>query len=207
MDSCLFLLGKARHADFISRIAAMSGMSAIVVDLSGQGESAFIMNEMPAGRHILEAVEVYGWVEMTYGKVVTLMGTSYGGYIAAYLSLYRFIPKLILRTPALYPPQDLYTPHFYSNQTLTRLYMGDREKVRKHPLFLQERAGKDKVETLLIVHGKDELVPRVTTDAYEASFAARVYVAEGFAHRFNAPLNPSGHMPAYYLEIASFLRQ
>ncbi|HJP81608.1 MAG TPA: YqiA/YcfP family alpha/beta fold hydrolase [Candidatus Saccharimonadales bacterium] len=198
---------KEDHASFIARIVALSGKSAVVVNLSGQGEGDFSMKEMTAGRHILEAVEAFEWVKAKHGSVTALMGTSYGGYIAAYLSLYRFIPKLILRTPALYPPEDLYTSHQDRDRTHTRLYTSDMGMVRTHPLFLQTGAGKEKNETLLIVHGRDELVLSATTDAYGARFATETYVAEGFMHRFNDPSNPSEARPTYYEAIGSFIGQ
>lgn len=195
---------KKSNFDFMAKLVDMTGMSALVVDFSGYGECPFDVDETIPAQHLLEATKAYDWTKANYPEAaIYVMGTSYGGFMAAYLSRFRVIEKLILRTPAIYEPSSFYTEHRLIDKLLVREYRKDTEALKKHPIFLQPPI-KD-VPTLLVVHGKDKSVPKETTDVYASAFGAQVYIAEGFVHAFRDPTNPQKGVPAYYDALATWL--
>lgn len=197
---------KKSNSDFVAKVVSDTGMSALVVDLSGHGESPFDVDETVPALHVLEATRTYDWIKVNHPEsAVHVMGTSYGGFIAAYLSRFRAIQKLILRTPAIYEPKDFYTEHQYIDKILVREYRRGTEALKRHPLFLQEPLAA--MSTLLIIHGEDKSVPLETTDIYKTNFASETYTAEGFAHRFSDPSNSTEGVAAYYKIIARWLNK
>jgi esterase/lipase len=195
---------KSSNSDFVARIVAETGLSALVVDFSGQGESPLKIDETVPAQHLLEATKAYDWIKANYSeRAIHVMGTSYGGFIAAYLSRFRPVQKLILRTPAIYEPATLYTEHQYIDKILVREYRKNTHALKKHPLFLQESLLDTSM--LLITHSEDTSVPTETTDVYKAAFAAEAYIAEGFVHAFRNPSNPQKGIAKYYEVITSWL--
>lgn len=194
---------KSNH-DFVARVVEMTGASALVVDLSGHGESPFDLDDTTPAQHVLEAVGAFDWVKQNYPESeVYIMGTSYGGYLAAYLTRFRETKKLILRTPAIYEPSMFYTAHRNIEKLLVREYRKDYELLRQHPIFLQPSLGNP--STLLVVHGNDGSVPAQTTDVYSEAFNATNYEARGFAHAFRDPSNPQELVDEYYSTIANWI--
>lgn len=195
---------KKRNHDFMAKLVAMTGASALVVNFSGHGKSPFDIHETTPAQHLLEATKAYDWIKASYPEAtIYCMGTSYGGFMAAYLTRFRAIAKLILRTPAMYQPNLFYSEHKYIDKILARKYRKDSNAVKNHPLFLQSPV--TNVPTLLVVHGEDKSVPKQTTDIYASVFNAKVYNAEGFAHAFKDPANPQKDIPAYYDALAEWL--
>ena len=195
---------KKSNSDFVAKVVADTGLSALVVDLSGHGESPFNVDDTIPAQHLLEATKAYDWIKANYPEsAIHVMGTSYGGFMAAYLTRFRSIQKLILRTPAIYEPRDFYTQHQYIDKMLVREYRQNTEALKKHPLFLQEPVGRP--STLLIVHGEDKSVPIETTDIYKSVFATEAYIADGFVHAFRDPANPQDGIAKYYEIITDWL--
>lgn len=198
--------GSSKQSNFelMAKLVAMTGMSALVVDFSGHGASPFDIDETVPAQHLLEATKAYDWIRGHYPEsAISVMGTSYGGFIAAYLSRFRPIEKLILRTPAIYEPGSLYTEHRFIDKVLVREYRQNSEALKHHPLFMQRSA--TDTDTLLVIHSKDESVPRETTDIYASTFDAQVYIADGFVHAFRDPKNPQEGVAAYYDTLATWL--
>ena len=157
---------KRSNHDFVSKIVKMTGVSALVVDLSGHGESPFDIDKTTPAQHLLEAVSAYDWIKQNYpSSDICIMGTSYGGFIAAYLTRFRETERLILRTPAIYEPSMQYTIHRDIDKLLVREYRRNGELIKRHPIFLQPALGS--MSTLLIIHGNDTSIPIQTVDIYD----------------------------------------
>lgn len=195
---------KKRNSEFVANVVEQTGVSALVLDFSGHGESPFSLDETAPAQHLMEAVKAYDWIKDKYPeRTVYVMGTSYGGFMAAYLTRFRTVEKLVLRTPAIYLPQDFYTVHQHIDKLSVREYRKDTGALQKHPLFLQEALHMP--ATLLMVHSKDKDIPAETSDMYRATFSAATHVAEGFAHAFRDSSNPQDQVPAYYQAICNWL--
>ena len=198
---------KARNAEFIAEISKKTGMSSLALDLSGHGESPFELDDTKPAQHLLEVTAAFDWLRTKYPEAkISVMGTSYGGYMAAWLTRFRNFDKLVLRTPALYKPEDFYSPHSLihkSNELVA--YRKNTELIMRNALFLQESVFDGKV--LLVVHGNDEDIPTETSDLYQDNFAAEIYLAEGFMHGFRDLRNPQESGEAYKTAIADWLQK
>lgn len=197
---------KARNAELIQTLTAGANMSALVLDFSGHGESPFTLSETRPAQHVLEAVAAFDWLRERYpDRAISVMGTSYGGYVAAWLTRFRDFSKLVLRTPAIYEPRDLYSLHANIDTQRTRkIYRADSAAVQQHPLFLQQPVFTG--PALVVVHGNDLDVPAATTSVYQQQFAADTYIAKDFQHAMSDPNNPREQFAAYQAYIADWLR-
>lgn len=201
-----FKSSKHSNLDFMAQLVEQTEMSALVIDFSGHGESTINLDETVPAQHLLEATKAYDWIRANYPEsAIHVMGTSYGGFVAAHLTRYRPVEKLILRTPAIYEPGHFYTEHGLIDKILIREYRKNVAELQKHPLFFQSPIKNP--ETLLVVHSEDTSVPTETTEVYRAAFNAQVYIANGFAHAFRDPSNPQESMPAYYAALTAWLRK
>lgn len=191
---------------FGTTIAQRAGMNALVLDLSGHGESPFDLDDTTPAQHIAEGVSAYDWLKAAHpDHVIHALGTSYGGYVAAYLTRFRVIDKLLLRTPAIYEPRDLYNQHRDIDKIAVREYRNDASALQKHPLFTQDVLCMP--DTLVTIHGRDEDIPPATTDIYQRVFEAETYTAEGFAHAFHDASNPEGQAAAYFDAVHTWMAE
>lgn len=198
---------KARNADFIVEISERTGMSSLVLELSGHGDSPFELDDTKPAQHLLEVTAAFDWLLNTYsGAKISVMGTSYGGYMAAWLTRFRNFDKLVLRTPALYKSEDFYSPHrlIHKSDELVA-YRKNEELIRDNALFLQKPMFDGR--TLLVIHGDDEAVPIETSNVYQERFAAETYFAKDFVHGFRDPRNPQEGIEPYKAVIADWLQK
>jgi esterase/lipase len=176
---------RKRYNDILSAICSKTGQSALVFDYSGHGDSPFDVSTTRPAQHFLEVIYVFDWLKEKYPNAkITVMGTSYGGYLAVQLTKYRSFEKLILRAPAILKPADFYTlkkPTLNDEEWAAKdAYRRDTEALSKHPLLA--RASDFKGKTLIVVHEHDDQIPKETTDTYIKTFNADVYIAKGFPH-------------------------
>lgn len=195
------------YEDILSTIVSQSGMSALVFDYSGHGDSQFDINKTRPAQHFLEVIYVFDWLKDQYPNAkISVMGASYGAFMATQLTKYRPFEKLVLRVPAIYMPSDFYTLNGTINSddgwAAKDSFRRDEEALAKHPLLA--RASNFKGKTLVVVHGNDEQVPKATTDAFIRTFKADVYEAEGFPHSVHTM--PREQINAYQAKISDWLK-
>ncbi len=206
---------RARHRDLTSAIVQQTGTSALALDYSGHGDSPFELGETRPAQHFLEVICAFDWLKAHYPKAtLSVMGSSYGGFLATQLTKYREFERLVLRVPAIYKPEAFYdlwairlaNPEAYDAQSAT--YRSDEKALRKHPLFA--RASNFAGKTLVIVHSEDEFCPPETTNAFIRAFNADSFVAEGFSHRIAESINEDRvskeRLRAYQRKIADWLQ-
>lgn len=173
------------YGDFTQHMVENTGAGALVLDYSGHGDSPFDAYDMRPAQHFLEVINAFDWLKQKHPKAhISVIGTSYGGYLAAQLTKYREFDNLVLRVPAIYPPKDFYTPHKdMDNELMSKFYRNDSKELAKHPLF--QRAAGFKGKTLVVVHENDQIIPPETTEQFIKTFAADMHLAKGFPHSFN----------------------
>lgn len=198
---------KARNAEFIEAVAMAGVTNALVLDFSGHGESPFAFEETRPAQHLLEAIISFDWLAQKYpDHTINVMGTSYGGYIAAWLTRFRNFNKLVLRTPAIYEPADMQSRLAdIDTEHTSKVYRKDTTALQQHPVFLQKPVFEG--STLLVIHEADESVPVETTDVYQHSFSAETYIAKGFKHSMRDEANPRNKFAEYESRIATWLKQ
>lgn len=196
---------RSRQAELINSIVAGTGVSALVFDYSGHGESPFKIESTRPAQHFLEVIYAFDWLLEKYpDSEITVMGTSYGGFLATQLTKYRSFENLILRAPAIYKPSDFYTMWRDIDRDWTRnVFRKDAEALASHPLLA--RASKFTGRALVMVHEHDESIPSQTTDAFIRTFSADTYIAEGFQHALSDPRNPKDNFADYYGAICKWI--
>ncbi len=179
--------------------------SALVIEYSGHGESQLDAMEVRPAQHFLEVITAYDWIKEKYPEAeISVMGTSYGGYMAVQLTNYRDFKNLILRVPVIYTTRDFYNLNKNIDRQHERRYREDKEFLESHPLL----AGAHKFQgrTLVVWHEFDEYVPKETTDKYIEVFKADSYLAKGWKHSFKVDA-PEDEQVAYKTAISDWLNQ
>lgn len=176
---------KKTYGELLDAIVKNTGMSVLVFDYSGHGDSAVDVMQTTSAQHLAETKSVFDWLKSNYPKSqIAVMGSSYGGHLAAQLTKSREFNQLILRAPAIYKPSELNTLNGVINSdegwAAKDAYRKDAKQIAKHPLITG--ASNFKGKTLVVVHENDEVVNKTVTDAYIKAFGADVYVAKSFPH-------------------------
>ncbi len=173
---------KLRAQERVSYICEQTGMSALVLDYSGHGVSPFDLDNVCPAQNFLEVIEAFDWLKAKLPDAkVTVFCTSYGGFMGVQLTKYRSFDRLILRVPAIYPPENFYTKHGDAPTDYVRkVYRTDPSNFENHPLL--KRAGNFKGKTLVIRHEMDDICPKPVTDAYVKAFSADYIEQPRFSH-------------------------
>lgn len=172
---------KQRYYDFLPSLSKELGITTIIFDYTGHGDSPFDIEELSPAQHFLEVITVFDWIKESYpNRKVFVIGSSYGGFLATQLTKYRKFDGLILRAPAIYKPSDFYTLKKNEDREGTLAFRRDAEALSKHPLLA--RASKFEGKVMLVVHEKDEQIPKETTDAYANAFKPKVILVKGVTH-------------------------
>ena len=189
-----------------------TGTCALVVDLSGHGNSPFELRETRPAQHLLELIYVFDWLAKSYPKaVISVSGSSYGGFLAVQLTKYRSFANLILRAPAIYRSAefyDLWAKQIDNKQEYEKnmlVYRQNIEALSGHPLL--SRASSFKGNVLVVVHADDEVIPHATTDAYIDAFQSESFLAEGFTHSIDRSVIDDARFQDYQNRIASWLNK
>jgi alpha/beta superfamily hydrolase len=194
---------RKHYVDFSTKLANERGVSTLIFDYSGHGDSPFEFNDLCPAQHFLEVINAFDWLKSKYpDRELIVMGSSYGGFMATQLTKYRKFNKLILRAPAIYKPSDFYTRAKDENKAATAAFRKDESALSKHPLLA--RASSFQGQSLLVVHENDEVVPKSTTDAYESAFNPDVIVEKGIGHSLDESATPE-QVTRYFNDIYSWL--
>lgn len=200
-----WLSNKASYEQLVSFVVDEAQTSALVIDYSGHGESPFDAMEIRPAQHFLEVIAAFDWMKEKYPNAeISVMGTSYGGYMAVQLTKYRDFENLVLRVPAILAPRSFYAPNGYISRQEERRWRSDQEFLDTHPLLA--RASNFKGRTLVVWHEFDEAVPKQTTDKYIEIFKADDYLARGWGHSFRADASESEQL-AYKRAITDWLNK
>lgn len=204
----LFLYGyssmRANHRPFMQRIVEDTGESALVFDYTGHGDSPFELGDTRPGQHLLEVTQVYDWLRERHpNATITVMGTSFGGFLATHLSHYRAYDALVLSAPAIYQPSDLFTPWRFIDREWTRdVFRTDVDALTSHPLFTNSLFNGG---ALVIAHELDDTIPMQTIDAYAEGFSADKYVAPNLYHSLQDVNNTQATLDAHRNKIIQWI--
>lgn len=172
---------KQRYFDFFPKLAKDLGITTVIFDYTGHGDSPYNIENLSPAQNFLEVVTAFDWIKKTYPeKEVSVVGSSYGGFLATQLTKYRKFERLILRAPAIYRPGDFYTLKKNEDEAATQAFRVNADALAKHPLLTRVSRFEGKV--LLVVHENDERIPKETTDAYSNALNPVVILAKGVSH-------------------------
>jgi len=89
------------------------GFICLTIDLRGHGESDGKLEEFSRSDHLQDVLAAYDFLtkqKNVDSEKISVVGASYGGYLAAVLSGKRAVKNLVLRAPALYTNKDMDVP-------------------------------------------------------------------------------------------------
>ncbi len=182
----LFLIGrtssrsKPRYHQFLPRLAKELGISSVIFDYSGHGDSPLTIEERSSAQHLEEVLAVFDWAKIKYPKgKFFVFGSSYGGFLATHLSQQRDFDILTLQAPAIYRPSDFDVTYKNEDDQKTFDFRRNPAELSKHPLL--KNAAKFQGKVLLIVHQRDERIPKEVTDVYANAFNCKV-ILENVPH-------------------------
>lgn len=172
---------KHHHVNFAERLAAEQGVTTLIFDYSGHGDSPYDIEDIRQAQQFLEVIEAFDWLaEQFPHRPRFVMGSSYGGFMAGHLSRQRALDKLILRAPAIYPTSNFYILKRDEDSAATDVFRRDTLALLTHPILAE--APRFAGQTLLVVHEHDERIPPETTDAFAQAFAADMINVNGITH-------------------------
>ena len=194
---------KQSQQALVGFLATETGTTALVIEYSGHGDSSLDAMEVRPAQHFLEVITAFDWLCQKYPTAqISVLGTSYGGYMAVQLTKYRDFANLVLRVPAIYAPRDFYSLNKDIDRQHQKRDREDKEFLNNHPLLA--RASNFRGRTLVVWHELDEYIPKQTTDTYIEVFGADSYCAKGWEHQFKVDA-PEEEKVAYRHAIRDWL--
>jgi len=199
-----FTSTKAKYADMVQTIVEQTGISALVIDYSGHGESPFDINDLTRAQNFAEVIKAYDWlVKNKPNLIISAMGTSYGGFHAANLTKYRELNNIIFRVPASYPEETFFNVIGEMEDAHSESYRNDPANYVDHWLFDHAYTIQGKV--FVITHELDAICPKVATAPFIEAFNADHWEAPGFKHGLGQSEATDKQITAYYLKIADWI--
>jgi pimeloyl-ACP methyl ester carboxylesterase len=206
-----FTSSRSRQAVFTDFMVGGRGASALTIDYTGHGESPFDLKNTRPAQHVLEVVYAFDWIKTNYPNAkITVIGNSYGSFLAAHLTHCRSFENLVLRAPAIYKPESLYDLWSirFNDEDKYRLsiqqYRTNSTELGSSPL-LATKDSPFQGRVLVVVHENDEVVPRQTSDAYIEAFNADSFIAEGFNHAVSQSNISDAQLNSYHEQISNWL--
>lgn len=143
------------------------GYICITFNLRGHGESEGSLETLSRKDHLKDCIAVYDFLSrltQVNSRNISIVGKSIGGYLASLLTSERKVKNLALIAPALYPDMQFDYPTkklIVENTNIYRKYVSSYAENRAL-IALHNFKG----DLLLVEFGKDEDVPRKTTQSY-----------------------------------------
>lgn len=179
----LFLIGKTsnrrkpRYQEFLPQLSKELGLTCVIFDYSGHGDSPFTIEERSAAHQLQEVLAVFDWMKERFpNRKMFVIGSSYGGFLATHLSQLREFDFLLLEAPAIYRPEDFDLTYEQLDDEETFEFRHNPAKLANHPLLQNARKFAGKV--LLIVHKRDERIPKEVTNVYANVFKCKVIIED-----------------------------
>lgn len=196
---------KANYRELVTAIVEKTGYSALVIDYTGHGESPYVLEDLSPAQNFMEVITAYDWLAENHpDKVISVMGTSYGGFMAIQLTKYRSPKKLVLRVPAIYSPEVFYTKwRDIDLEEIRHGYRADPENFITHPLLT--RASKYRGQAYVLTHELDDVCPKSSTTPIAEAFSAETWEAKGFAHSLAKSNYTPSQLEQYQDKIAEWL--
>ena len=153
--------------------AAAAGFVCLDYDLRGHGATRGQREQVTLRGSVEDAVHAWDALAAIPGvdaESIAIVGTSFGGWLAALLTAERPVRWLALRVPALYPDQWWDAPkESFDPDALEAYRQGQPDRGSDRALAACARF---EGEVLLVWSGKDEVLPPVLADSFQVAFPA-----------------------------------
>lgn len=183
--------GSQEHDLVRARQAAGLGCVCLTFDLRGHQDTAGQSDTVTRPQNLDDLLAAYDWLASQHNvdqDSISVIGISYGGYLASLLTELRQVRWLALRSPALYkdegwelPKRQLHQEFDLHGYRRSRVAAEDNRALRACAAFTGD--------VLLVEAEQDEVVPHEVTDNYAAAFGSSRSLTRrriaGADHAFN----------------------
>ena len=199
-----FTSTKKKYEALVEELVKGTGYSALVLDYAGHGKSPFDINDLARADNFSDVIAAFDWLVNHYPeKRITVLGTSYGGFHAAYLTKFREFQDVIFRVPASYPEETLYTKIGSMRDAHSEEYRTNPANYINHWLFTHTHSVKGRA--LVVTHEFDTVCPPVATTPFAKAFNADTWDAPGFKHGFTETNASEQQLKNYYQKLVDWI--
>jgi pimeloyl-ACP methyl ester carboxylesterase len=149
------------------------GYVCVVFDLRGHGQTGGDLRKYSRSDHLNDSISAYDFVK-TLDSVdvgnISVLGLSYGSYLACLLTTKRFVKNLVLCSPAQYQDEMFDEPQLAQNKKERRLY-------RLRPHGPQDNQALKAVEDFLLDNSRNMLIVEAEQDEQVPAQVVRDYVS------------------------------
>lgn len=148
---------------------AKLGYISLLFDMRGHGISEGSLDSASRKEFLSDVLAAYDYLAKTEGvdtQDISVVGSSFGGYLATLLTTKRRVKRIALRVPADYPNEGFDLPHI-SQTAGDESVMEWRNRPRKpHETFAINALGSFNGDVLIIEAEKDDRVPHEVIKSY-----------------------------------------
>ncbi|MBU1472243.1 alpha/beta fold hydrolase [Patescibacteria group bacterium] len=160
---------RARSYQYANALTKL-GYISFLFDMRGHGESEGDINSYTPKEFFADVLAAYDYlakVENVDKENISVVGSSFGSYLAALLTTKRNVKRLALRVPADYPNENFNKSKIQSSGSSNPKLVLWRKQIKKSPeTFALEAIASFDGEILIIESGKDNSVPHQTIQNY-----------------------------------------
>jgi dienelactone hydrolase len=139
------------------------------------------------------------------GGPITVLGFSFGAYIATYVAAYCQPQRLVLRSPALYPDEGWTVPKEELDEQALEAYRKQFHEASSNGAL--RCCAKFKGDVLLVDSENDEVIPRTVIASYEAAFGHARSFTRHTLQSADHPLTESSWQKEYQKVVLEWLRK
>jgi pimeloyl-ACP methyl ester carboxylesterase len=162
-----------RYTERVKPLVEM-GYIALLFDMRGHGETGGDLNKYSCRDHLNDCLAAYDFIKHIENvdiHNVSVLGSSYGGYLATLLTSKRPVHHLVLKAPAQYPDDSFETPTVLVREKGIEAYRFQHH-TKSDNMALRAISEYDG-DLLFIECEKDEQVPKQVMDDYRSVIMTR----------------------------------
>lgn len=157
------------YEGYIPRAEALLplGYICLIFDLRGHGKSDGKIEAVTAQGSLEDSLAAYDFVASlpeVATEEISVVGSSYGSYIAAQMVDKRDVKSLVLRVPAIYKNETFATPKIQEIDEKREVYQQKALATRDNFAFLPLKTYTGKI--ILIESEKDQIIPHEVLEGY-----------------------------------------
>lgn len=180
---------KDRYIERVTPLVEL-GYICLVFDMRGHGQSDGELKDFSRKDHVEDCLAAYDFLASDArvdSNDISVLGSSYGGYMASLVVGERKVSHLALEAPAQYPDDSFEIPTLSIRESMLEDYWHKSVKVSENKAF--RALNKYQGDVLLLQCEKDEVIPPTTIQNYLESLMVEPnhFILKGSDHASRSP--------------------
>lgn len=184
---------QSKNIDRAKELAEVSYVC-LTIDLRGHGDSEGDFKTLSRADHLADVLAAYDFLasqKSVDAENISVIGSSYGGYLAILLAAERVIKNLVLRVPANYKDEGFDRPTYETRKVV------DIQEYREIAMTPDENRALHAASLFtgnvyIIESENDEIIPHQTIENYKNSFKNAVTFKYTLMHGAGHKLDEAG---------------